>query len=71
MKRLPRLFQFHTALNIISEQTDVLPAVGGAIEDELRPDADEIQDQETSKDDRLMENHMSSGKAICTFLLNL
>jgi len=63
MRRLPELFELQRALGVLSSQTDVLPAVGGAIEDELRPDADEIQDQETTKDDQLMDEPFEFGQS--------
>ena len=46
--RLPHLFKLQVALEVLSQQTDVLPAVGGATEDELHADADELQDQEAN-----------------------
>ena len=39
------IFQWQKALPVMVDQTDILPAVGGAPEDELHPDADEIADQ--------------------------
>jgi hypothetical protein len=49
--RLPPIFGLQQALQVLSDRTDVLPAVGGATEDELRPDADEIDAQQATKDD--------------------
>jgi hypothetical protein len=63
MNRLPQLFKLQAALEVLSQQTDVLPAVGGATEDELRPDADEIQDQEATKDDKLLDEPFEFGQS--------
>ncbi len=63
MNRLPHLFKLQAALEVLSQQTDVLPAVGGATEDELRPDADEIQDQEATKDDTLLDEPFEFGQS--------
>ena len=63
MNRLPQLFKLQSVLEVLSSQTDVLPAVGGAIEDELRPDIDEIQDQEATKDDKLMDEPFEFGQS--------
>src|SRR2546426_567124 len=54
MSRLPPIFSLQTALQVLSDRTDVLPAVGGATEDELRPDADEVDDQRATKDDEVL-----------------
>jgi hypothetical protein len=48
---------------VLSNGTDVLPAVGGAIEDELRPDADELQDQEATKEDKLLDEPFEYGQS--------
>ena len=63
MNRLPHLFKLQAALEVLSQRTDVLPAVGGAIEDELRPDADEIQDQEATKEDQLLDEPFEFGQS--------
>ncbi len=63
MNRVPQLFKLQSVLEVLSSQTDVLPAVGGAIEDELRPDIDEIQDQEATKDDKLMDEPFEFGQS--------
>ena len=63
MNRAPQLFKLQSVLEVLSSQTDVLPAVGGAIEDELRPDIDEIQDQEATKDDKLMDEPFEFGQS--------
>src|SRR5438552_10816344 len=63
MNRLPHLFRLQAALEVLSQQTDVLPAVGGAIEDELRQDADELQDQEATKDDKLLDEPFEFGQS--------
>ena len=63
MNRLPHLFKLQAALEVLSQQTDVLPAVGGAIEDELRPDTDEMQDQEATKDDKLLDEPFEFGQS--------
>jgi hypothetical protein len=63
MSRLPHLFKLQAALEVLSRQTDVLPAVGGAIEDELRPDTDDLQDQEATKDDKLLDEPFEFGQS--------
>jgi hypothetical protein len=63
LNRLPQLFKLQAALEVLSQQTDVLPAVGGATEDELRPDADEIQDQEATKEDKLLDEPFEFGQS--------
>jgi len=63
MRQLPHIFQLQQALQVLSNGTDVLPAVGGAIEDELRPDADELQDQEASKEDKVMDEPFEFGQS--------
>ena len=63
MNRLPHLFKLQAALEVLSQQTDVLPAVGGATEDELHPDAEEIQDQEATKDDTLLDEPFEFGQS--------
>lgn len=63
MTPLPQLFRLQAALEVLSRQTDVLPAVGGATEDELRPDADELQDQEATKEDKLLDEPFEFGQS--------
>jgi len=63
MSRLPPIFDLQTALQVLSDRTDVLPAVGGATEDELRPDADEIDDQRATKDDVLLDEPYEYGNS--------
>ena len=63
MNRLPHLFKLQAALEVLSQQTDVLPAVGGATEDELRPDTDELQDQEATKNDKLLDEPFEFGQS--------
>ena len=63
MNRLPHLFQLQTALEVLSRQTDVLPAVGGATEDELRPDSDEIEDEKLTRDDALLDEPFEFGQS--------
>src|SRR5437588_7736780 len=60
-RRLPAIFGLQQALQVLSDRTDVLPAVGGATEDELRPDADEIDDQRATKDDTLLDEPYEFG----------
>jgi hypothetical protein len=63
MRQLPHIFRLQSALQVLSNGTDVLPAVGGAIEDELRPDADELQDQEATKEDKLLDEPFEFGQS--------
>lgn len=63
MSRLPPIFSLQTALQVLSDRTDVLPAVGGATEDELRPDADELDDQRATKDDTLLDEPYEFGNS--------
>lgn len=63
MSRLPHLFKFQAALEVLSKQTHPLPAVGGAVEDELRPDSDEIQDQEATREDKLLDEPFEFGQS--------
>lgn len=63
MNRLPPIFGLQTALQVLSDKTDVLPAVGGATEDELRPDADEVDDQRATKDDILLDEPYEFGNS--------
>jgi hypothetical protein len=63
MRRLPAIFSLQEALQVLSDRTDVLPAVGGATEDELRPDADEIDDQQATKDDLLLDEPYEFGNS--------
>jgi hypothetical protein len=60
-RRLPPIFGLQQALQVLSDRTDVLPAVGGATEDELRPDADEIDDQRATSDDTLLDEPYEFG----------
>ena len=61
MSRLPPIFGLQEALQVLADRTDVLPAVGGATEDELRPDAEEIDDQRATKDDTLLDEPYEFG----------
>lgn len=63
MNRLPQLFRLQAALEVLSRQTDVLPAVGGATEEELHPDSDEIEDDKISKDDTLLDEPFEFGQS--------
>jgi len=63
MSRLPPIFSLQQALQILSDRTDVLPAVGGATEDELRPDVDEIDDQRATKDDIVLDEPYEFGNS--------
>lgn len=63
MNRLPQLFRLQAALEILSQQTDVLPAVGGATEEELHPDIDEIEDAKITKDDTLLDEPFEFGQS--------
>ena len=63
MNRLPHLFRLQAALEVLSRQTDVLPAVGGATEEELHPDIDEIEDNKISKDDTLLDEPFEFGQS--------
>jgi hypothetical protein len=63
VNRLPPIFGLQEALKILADRTDVLPAVGGATEDELRPDAEEIDDQRATKDDTLLDEPYEFGNA--------
>jgi hypothetical protein len=63
MKRLPHLFNLQAALEVLSDRTDVLPAVGGAMEEELRPDAEELEDARTNKDDQLLDEPFEFGQS--------
>jgi hypothetical protein len=62
-RRLPPIFALQQALQVLSDRTDVLPAVGGATEDELRPDADEIDDQQATSDDTLLDEPYEFGNS--------
>jgi hypothetical protein len=62
-RRLPPIFELQQALQVLSDRTDVLPAVGGATEDELRPDADEIDDQRATCDDTLLDEPYEFGNS--------
>jgi hypothetical protein len=63
MRHLPAIFSLQGALQILSDRTDVLPAVGGATEDELRPDIEEIDDQRATKDDTLLDEPYEYGNS--------
>lgn len=63
MMRLPPLFSLQSALRVLAERTNVLPAVGGATEDELHPDADEMDDVRINKDDTLLDEPWERGNA--------
>jgi hypothetical protein len=58
---LPPIFSLQQALQVLADRTDVLPAVGGATEDELRPDVDELDDQRATKDDTLLDEPYEFG----------
>jgi hypothetical protein len=64
MNRLPAIFNLQQALQVLADRTDVLPAVGGATEDELRPDAEEIDDQRATKDDTLLDEPFEFGNTL-------
>lgn len=61
MRSLPPIFSLQQALQVLADRTDVLPAVGGATEDELRPDIDELDDQRATKDDTLLDEPYEFG----------
>jgi hypothetical protein len=61
MNRLPPLFSLQSALRVLAERTNVLPAVGGATEDELHPDADEIEDARINGSDELLDEPWERG----------
>src|SRR5438874_2820827 len=63
MSRLPELFKLQAALEVLADRTDVLPAVGGATEDELRPDSDELDDAQATKDDTLLDEPFEFGNS--------
>jgi hypothetical protein len=63
MSGLPSLFHLKSALQVLADGTDVLPAVGGAMEDELRADADEIDDQRATQEDRLLDEPYEFGNS--------
>jgi len=63
MSRPPQLFRLQAALEVLSRQTDVLPAVGGATEEELHPDIDEIEDEKITKDDTLLDEPFEFGQS--------
>jgi len=63
MRRLPAIFSLQEALQVLADRTDVLPAVGGATEDELRPDAEEIDDERATKDDTLLDEPYEFGNS--------
>ncbi|HEV2352129.1 MAG TPA: hypothetical protein VG028_20035 [Terriglobia bacterium] len=62
-RRLPPIFGLQQALQVLSDRTDVLPAVGGATEDELRADIDEIDDQRATSDDTLLDEPYEFGNS--------
>ena len=43
---------FQPVLSLLANNLDILPAVGGAVEDLLRPDVDEVDDMLINKDSR-------------------
>jgi hypothetical protein len=63
MTRTPAIFQLQKALRVLVDQTDILPAVGGATEDELHPDADEIADQQATAEDVLLDEPFEFGQS--------
>lgn len=63
MRPLPHIFRLQQALQVLSERTDVLPAVGGATEEELHPDIDEIEDGRITKDDTLLDEPFEFGQS--------
>ena len=63
MRQLPSIFNLQMALQVLSDRTDVLPAVGGATEDELRPDSEEMDDQRATKDDTLLDEPYEFGSS--------
>lgn len=63
MSSRPSIFQLQQALQVLADRTDVLPAVGGATEDELRPDAEEIDDQRATGDDTLLDEPYEFGNS--------
>src|SRR5207244_3857483 len=63
MSQLPPLFNLKQALQVLADGTDVLPAAGGAMEDELRPDADEFDDQRATQDDKLLDEPYEFGSS--------
>lgn len=63
MNRLPHLFKLQAALEVLSQQTDVLPAVGGATEDELRPDIEEIEDDRLNRDTQVLDEPYEFGQS--------
>lgn len=63
MNRLPHLFKLQAALKVLSQQTDVLPAVGGATAEELHPDRDEIEDEKLTQDDTLLDEPFEFGQS--------
>jgi hypothetical protein len=63
MSHLPQLFKLQAALEVLSRQTDVLPAVGGATEDELHQDIDEIEDDKVSGDSPVLDEAFEFGQS--------
>lgn len=63
MTSLPPIFRLAKALQVLADRTSVLPAVGGATEDELRPDADELDDQKATADDDLLDEPYEFGQS--------
>jgi hypothetical protein len=62
--QLPAIFGLQEALQVLADRTDVLPAVGGATEDELRPDVDEVDDDQVSKDDGVLDEPWEKGSDV-------
>jgi len=61
--QVPHIFRLQQALQVLSQRTDVLPAVGGATEEELHPDIDEIEDEKITKDDTLLDEPFEFGQS--------
>ena len=49
---VPPLSQLHSVVDVLSSNLDILPALGGAVEDMLRPDVDEIEDMLLNRESR-------------------
>ena len=61
MNHRPAIFNLQAALQVLSDRTKVLPAIGGATEDELRPDIEEIEDQHATQNDALLDEPYEIG----------
>lgn len=48
----PPIDQLRSVVDVLSSNLDILPAVGGAVEDLLRPDIDEVEDMLINRDSR-------------------